>query len=415
MGQPRTAINIEYNSRRERSLLQELSFGAWGDRRNPAIWRSFTGTPPEPLFDRGFTGHEHLYAFGLINMNGRMYDPLVSRMLSPDNFIQAPDFSQSFNRYSYCYNNPLVYIDPDGEWVNLVVGAFIGGTMNWMMNGGEFTWDGLKHFGVGALAGALSAGVGVGIQTALSGASFWAGFVDSSQGISTILSVGYTSSFANGTLAGAGASFSSGFITGTGNALIQGKSFDQAIGYGLEAGGWGALSGGLIGGVAGGIDAVRDGRNFLDGSYVYKSPINNNFGTQNGECALRCLEEFSSSYGMSEYDFNYWLEQNDGKLGVHATKVEGLIDNTGIFQSDRIIPQSNINVLAESFTNDKRVLMGFKTASGGEHAVMVSKVKIWSSGRYRVYFKETSPVRIAPYSSTNLYKVPGAGFWTFYH
>ncbi len=150
----------------------------------------------------------------------------------------------------------------------------------------------------------------------------------------------------------------------------------------------GRLSGGLIGGVAGGIDAVRDGRNFLDGSYVYKSPVNNNFGTQNGECALRCLEEFSSSYGMSEYDFNYWLEQNDGKLGVHATKVEGLIDNTGIFQSDRIIPQSNINVLAESFTNDKRVLMGFKTASGGEHAVMVSKVKIWSSGRYRVYLKK---------------------------
>jgi len=84
VGQPRTAINIEYNSRRERSLLQELSFDAWGDRRNPATWRSFTGTPPEPLFDRGFTGHEHLYAFGLINMNGRMYDPLVSRMLSPE-------------------------------------------------------------------------------------------------------------------------------------------------------------------------------------------------------------------------------------------------------------------------------------------------------------------------------------------
>jgi hypothetical protein len=57
VGQPKTAINIEYNSRRERSLLQELSFGAWGDRRNPATWRSFTGTPPEPLFDRGFTGH----------------------------------------------------------------------------------------------------------------------------------------------------------------------------------------------------------------------------------------------------------------------------------------------------------------------------------------------------------------------
>jgi RHS repeat-associated protein len=99
------------------NLLQELSFDAWGNRRNPATWRSFTGTPPAPLFDRGFTGHEHFYTFGLINMNGRMYDPLVSRMLSPDNFIQAPDFSQSFNRYSYVWNNPLVYTDPSGEFI----------------------------------------------------------------------------------------------------------------------------------------------------------------------------------------------------------------------------------------------------------------------------------------------------------
>ncbi|PKP49048.1 MAG: hypothetical protein CVT92_15570 [Bacteroidetes bacterium HGW-Bacteroidetes-1] len=89
------------------NLLQELSFDAWGNRRNPATWRAFTTTPADPFFDRGFTGHEHLYGFQLINMNGRMYDPVVSRMLSPDNFVQAPDFSQSFNRYSYCVNNPL--------------------------------------------------------------------------------------------------------------------------------------------------------------------------------------------------------------------------------------------------------------------------------------------------------------------
>ncbi|MCK9292216.1 MAG: hypothetical protein M0P54_11490, partial [Bacteroidales bacterium] len=66
----------------------------------------------------GFSGHEPLYAFNLINMNGRnvVYpewpcyfgNPVVSRMLSPDNYIQSPDFSQSFNRYSYCLNNPLI-------------------------------------------------------------------------------------------------------------------------------------------------------------------------------------------------------------------------------------------------------------------------------------------------------------------
>ena len=67
------------------------------------------------MFDRGFTGHEHLYAFGLINMNGRMYDPLLSSFLSPDNYMQDPTSQQGFNRYAYCMYNPLKYVDPSGE------------------------------------------------------------------------------------------------------------------------------------------------------------------------------------------------------------------------------------------------------------------------------------------------------------
>ncbi|MCK9290237.1 MAG: hypothetical protein M0P54_01340 [Bacteroidales bacterium] len=75
----------------------------------------------------GFSGYEHLCAVSLINMNGRngVYpewpcyfgNPVVSRMLSPDNYVQAPDFSQSFNRYSYAWNNPLVCTDPDGKFI----------------------------------------------------------------------------------------------------------------------------------------------------------------------------------------------------------------------------------------------------------------------------------------------------------
>ena len=74
----------------------------------------------------GFTGHEPLYAFNLINMNGRngvnpewlcyFGNPMVSRMLSPDNYIQAPDFSQSFNRYPYCMNNPINLVDKSGYY-----------------------------------------------------------------------------------------------------------------------------------------------------------------------------------------------------------------------------------------------------------------------------------------------------------
>ena len=33
----------------------------------------------------------------------------------PNNFVQTPEFSQGFNRYSYCLNNPLKYTDPSGE------------------------------------------------------------------------------------------------------------------------------------------------------------------------------------------------------------------------------------------------------------------------------------------------------------
>ena len=95
---------------------QELSFDAWGTRRNPNIWQNYTVAEPveAPMFDRGFTGHEHLYAFGLINMNGRMYDPQMSSFLSVDAYVQSPDNSQSFNRYAYCLNNPLKYTDPSG-------------------------------------------------------------------------------------------------------------------------------------------------------------------------------------------------------------------------------------------------------------------------------------------------------------
>jgi RHS repeat-associated protein len=88
--------------------VQKCSFDAWGKR-------TFITKNPYIVFDRGFTGHEHLDEFGLINMNGRMYDPVVGRFLSPDPFVQAPGFSQSFNRYSYCFNNPLIYTDPDGR------------------------------------------------------------------------------------------------------------------------------------------------------------------------------------------------------------------------------------------------------------------------------------------------------------
>ena len=93
-------------------VIAEQSFDAWGNMRNAETWSGSSSL--KPMFDRGYTGHEQLSAFGLINMNGRMYDPTMSSFLSVDNFVQAPDNSQNFNRYAYCLNNPLKYTDPSG-------------------------------------------------------------------------------------------------------------------------------------------------------------------------------------------------------------------------------------------------------------------------------------------------------------
>lgn len=99
-------------------VVQELSYDPWGRLRNPETHEGYAADSiPELFLGRGFTGHEHLTEFGLINMNARLYDPVLGRFLSPDPQVQDMDNLQSLNRYSYCLNNPLVYVDPTGETV----------------------------------------------------------------------------------------------------------------------------------------------------------------------------------------------------------------------------------------------------------------------------------------------------------
>ncbi|MBN1185164.1 MAG: hypothetical protein JXB49_22955, partial [Bacteroidales bacterium] len=48
------------------TLEAEYSYSAWGLLRNPATWQVYaSGQEPTLMFDRGYTGHEHLPLFGL--------------------------------------------------------------------------------------------------------------------------------------------------------------------------------------------------------------------------------------------------------------------------------------------------------------------------------------------------------------
>ena len=120
------SINYIVNASGE--VVQELNFDAWGRRRNPATWTYYdpATTLPQSLFDRGYTFHEHLDDFKLINMNGRMYDPVLARFLSPDPIVQLPEYSQSYNSYSYVLNNPLLFTDPSGFSADWFINSLSG-------------------------------------------------------------------------------------------------------------------------------------------------------------------------------------------------------------------------------------------------------------------------------------------------
>ena len=104
--------------------LAAMAHDPYGDRRRPDWTGRLTASSTTALVDaqgrrasRGFTGHEHLDRTGLVHMNGRVYDPLLGRFLSPDPVVSGPGGSQGWNLYAYVGNNPLSRTDPTGLFV----------------------------------------------------------------------------------------------------------------------------------------------------------------------------------------------------------------------------------------------------------------------------------------------------------
>ncbi len=149
-------------------VKEKYAYDPWGNRRNPALWKD-ADTRTKFIVDRGYTMHEHLGALGLINMNGRVYDPLLGMFLSPDPYVQAPGNWLNYNRYGYCYGNPLLYTDPSGEFlvgliVGAIIGTYIGGSIaNHSYNPGKWDYSSGKTWGYmagGAIIGAASGVLG---------------------------------------------------------------------------------------------------------------------------------------------------------------------------------------------------------------------------------------------------------------
>ncbi|SDI56392.1 FG-GAP-like repeat-containing protein [Chryseobacterium jejuense] len=154
--------------------LEQRHFDAWGHLTHLQIANGTVETDINKikdiinndglLLERGYTSHEHFTEVGIIHMNGRLYDPLLRRFLSPDENIQDLYNTQNYNKYGYVLNNPMMYNDPNGEFWMLVAGALVGGYFSGAQANGSWNpvkWDWQKSWGAvlgGAIAGASLSG-----------------------------------------------------------------------------------------------------------------------------------------------------------------------------------------------------------------------------------------------------------------
>ncbi|MGN7864632.1 RHS repeat-associated core domain-containing protein [Chryseobacterium sp. 22458] len=151
--------------------LEQRHYDAWGNFTHLKIGNEAVITDKSIiagmtlLIDRGYTSHEHLMNVGIIHMNGRLYDPLLRRFLNADENIQEPTNTQNYNKYGYVMNNPLMYNDPSGEYLQYIIGAIVGGYLNGVAaNNGNWNpvkWDWQKSWGAvvgGAIGGAAVSG-----------------------------------------------------------------------------------------------------------------------------------------------------------------------------------------------------------------------------------------------------------------
>jgi RHS repeat-associated protein len=298
------------------TVVQRNSFDPWGNYAFEQKYICSTTHPRGdtllelsfPITRRGFTGHEHYPQFKIINMNGRLYDPVIGRFFSPDKYVANSSFTQDYNRYNYARNNPLAYTDPSGDHpilIAIAIGAAIAAasyTVNVAVSPGGFQNWSWSQFAIntvfGGIMGGMSAGIGLAMTPALTSAGiggFWAGAI-----------TGATTGAFTGTMSG----LMQYGMTGNANAIWK----SGLMGMGM---------GGLFGGISGGIQAKMEGKTFWNGSpkltleekfaiFVEnnKAVLNSKFGeSEIGGAYLANNENLAAL--KSEYGIDYRLKNGN--------------------------------------------------------------------------------------------------------
>ena len=181
----------------------ELRYKAFGETRYSG------GTTTDPY---RYTGQlSKMATVGLYFYQSRWMDPVTGHFAQPDSIVPDPYQPQSWDRYSYVNNNPVMYNDPSGHCLVLctaligaAVGAAIAGTTYALTNQGEsFEWGefavaagggavagALVGSGIGLVAGAVSAATAAGVTVVATSEAVTAASATSASLISAGVSAG---------------------------------------------------------------------------------------------------------------------------------------------------------------------------------------------------------------------------------
>jgi len=241
--------SVVATSNQNGAVISQAIYDPFGKRS--AVYRHIdliAGSYTEPT-EKGYTGHKEIPELDIIHMKGRIYDANLGRFLQADPLVQSPMSSQSYNRYSYVFNNPMTYTDPSGfsAWTDFrdkilrpivaIAAAYFLGPV--------------AQFVLGPMSGAMLTG-----------------FV--SGGIAT------------GSLRGA----VTGAITGAIFSQI-GSAFNESSGF-WETGGAGHIgSHGLAGGIISDLQGGKFGHGFFSAGFTKAMNVNRIVGTDPSQAAHR--------------------------------------------------------------------------------------------------------------------------------
>jgi len=242
---------------------------------------------------------------GLYWVNTRYYDSETKRFISIDSFnYLKTDVINGLNLYAYCGNDPVNYIDPNGqipEWIMWLIGVTV-----------------ILSLGIATLAaGGVAGGV--------------AGFV-------------FAGAFKGALIGGISSSIVNGFVDGV-SYVVSGKNFWDGFSGGAAHG---FMSGAIIGGITG---AITSGVQVHNAAKLWANTGNKTgYGQMVKHYAKHVIDEGQKSLGKNIVNYSKqaanFFKSNYNKgylLRAGVTKIEGypggIFNTNGLIRSYWYVPK----------------------------------------------------------------------------